>query len=96
MECDDVEELRTLAEREGWPEDAAGSLALIRPVYRTATWHQLSHAGPQDVPVVSDLQLILDLWHYPERGRETAEQLWRPILRRFERTIATEEPPHSE
>lgn len=85
MECDHVDEIRTLAEREGWPEDAAGSLVLMKPAYRTSTWHQLSHAGPESLPVVSDIQLILDLWHYPERGRETAEQLWRPILRRFER-----------
>jgi hypothetical protein len=45
----------------------------------------MTTASNNEVPVVSDLQLILDLWHYPVRGRETAEQLWRPLLRRFER-----------
>lgn len=85
MECNHVDELRDLAEREGWIEDAAGSLVLMMPAYRNATWYQMSYAGNPDVPVVNDIQLILDLWHYPERGRETAEQLWRPILQRFAR-----------
>ncbi|MHB8837766.1 MAG: type IV toxin-antitoxin system AbiEi family antitoxin [Gemmatimonadaceae bacterium] len=96
MECEDMQELRSVADREGWPEDAAGSLVLMKPAYRTATWHQMSQAGPEGLPVVSDLQLILDLWHYPERGRETAEQLWRPILRGFERASVTKESVRGE
>ncbi len=96
VECEDIQELRSVADRAGWPEDAAGSLVLMKPAYRTSTWHQISNARPDGPPVVSDLQLILDLWHYPERGRETAEQLWRPILRLFERASATEESAHGE
>ena len=80
-----MSELREIAQAEGWPEDAAGRLVLMKSVYRTSVWHAVSPAADLAIPVVSDLQLVLDLWHYPERGRETAEQLWRPIARRFER-----------
>jgi hypothetical protein len=34
-----------------------------------------------EVPVVSDLQLVLDLWHYPLRGREQGEHIRDTILR---------------
>ena len=56
----------------GWTPDSAGHLFLMVPHYRTSVWMGLSETewGP---PVVSDLQLILDLWEHPIRGREQAE-----------------------
>lgn len=85
VECDSIAELRTMAEGEGWSADSAGRVVLMKPAYRTSVWHGMAATTDGEAPVVSDLQLILDLWHYPVRGRETAEQLWRPIARRFER-----------
>ena len=91
MECDHLDEIRDLAEREGWPPDTAGALVILRPTYRTSVWHDRSLGDAKHPPVVSDIQLILDLWHHPDRGRETAEQLWRPVLRRFEAANASME-----
>ena len=89
MECDQLDEIRDLAEHEGWPPDTSGSLVILRPTYRTSVWHGQSLANSKHPPTVSDIQLILDLWHHADRGRETAEQLWRPILRRFEEANAS-------
>jgi hypothetical protein len=36
----------------------------------------------EGLPVVSDLQLYLDLYDYPWRGREQAEQIFERRLRR--------------
>jgi hypothetical protein len=91
MECEHLDEIRDLAEHEGWPHDPSGSLVIMRPTYRTSVWHGQSPADSKHPPVVSDIQLILDLWHHADRGRETAEQLWRPILRRFEAANAPSE-----
>lgn len=94
VECDSVADLRALATNNDWPVDPAGRLVLMKPSYRTSVWFGASlHAAGEPNPVlaVSDLQLILDLWWYPERGRETALQLWRPLLQRFERG-GTEQP----
>ncbi len=85
IECEYVSELREIARREGWVEDPAGRVVLMKSAYRQSIWSGLTHTPETDIPLVSDIQLVLDLWHYPERGRETAEQLWRPIARRFER-----------
>jgi len=96
MECDHPDEIRDLAEREGWPPDTSGSLVILRPTYRTSVWHGQSLADSKHPPVVSDIQLILDLWHHADRGRETAEQLWRPILRRFEEANASVRVRHND
>lgn len=91
--CETIAELRALAAENGWPPDPAGRLILMKPAYRTSVWFGASSDdldASERIPIVSDLQLTLDLWHYPERGRETALQLWRPIVRRFERA-ATEQ-----
>lgn len=82
VECASPAELRAVAENAAWPADPSGRVILMRPKYTTSVWHGLQTFGG-DVPVVSDLQLILDLWHYPVRGQEIAEQLWAPIRRRF-------------
>jgi hypothetical protein len=57
----------------GWTPSDAGRLVLLRPYYRESVWFGLRRI--ESLPVVSDLQLILDLWHYPVRGREQAEVL---------------------
>lgn len=77
-------ELKEIGQDLGWTPDPAGKLVLMRPAYRTSVWHKLRTI--RDVSVVSDLQLIVDLWHYPIRGRETAEQLFNPIEHAFART----------
>ena len=58
----------------GWPYDPSGRFSFLIPHYQKSLWpgcRQVDH----ELPVVSDLQLILDLWHHPIRGREQAELL---------------------
>jgi hypothetical protein len=50
------------------------------PFYTHSAWHGAQSA--HGLPVVSTLQLILDLWHYPIRGREQAEHLITHVLPR--------------
>lgn len=57
----------------GWKPEERGPLVLMVPHHRSSVWFGLRRAD--GLPVVSDLQLILDLWHYPLRGREQAEHL---------------------
>jgi hypothetical protein len=77
-------DLKELGTELGWTPDPSGQLVLMRPAYRTSVWHNLQRV--RNAPVVSDLQLIVDLWHYPTRGRETAEQLFSRIEHGFERS----------
>ncbi len=65
--------LTELAARAGWTPADDGRLVLLIPYYATSAWHGLRTIDR--LPVVSDLQLALDLWHYPLRGREQAEHL---------------------
>lgn len=72
----DVSELISLAtkleyERAREPEQA--SVVLMAPKYRRAVWDDIRQVD--GYPVVSLVQLILDLWGYPLRGREQAEHL---------------------
>ncbi len=62
-----------LARNLGWKHAPEGTLHLLLPHYRTSVWSRM--ADVQGVPVVSRLQLILDLWNHPDRGREVAEGL---------------------
>lgn len=71
VEVGDADGLTKLARRMNWPPDPQGRLRFLRPHHKTSAWTGVElHDG---VPVVSDLQLILDLWHHPIRGREQAE-----------------------
>lgn len=75
-------ELANLAAANRWSPGDDGRLVLLRPFYRTSIW--MSTQQPTErVRVVSNLQLFLDLWNYPLRGREQAEiirdRLLRPI-----------------
>jgi hypothetical protein len=65
--------LRAIAHECQWPETADGGLVLLAPHYRTSLWNDMRVVD--GAYVVSDLQLALDCWHYPVRGREQAEHL---------------------
>ncbi len=73
------EELTAIAADAGWPAGSDGKLVLMMPFYRTAVWQGARDAN--GVPVVSDLQLVLDLWNYPLRGREQAEHILDTLIR---------------
>jgi hypothetical protein len=92
VEVPDDAALKQLAKELGWAPEPAGRLVLLRPAYRGSAWHAVQPV--KEVPVVSDLQLIVDLWHYPERGRETAEQMFGRVEQRFNRTNRLPLPRH--
>lgn len=69
----DVNEFVELADEQGWRAAEDGNLVLMKPYYRDSVWHNVQVV--QSIPVVSDLQLALDLWNYPLRGREQAEHI---------------------
>ncbi len=60
-------------------ESGAGDVILMQPYYRESAFYGLRFLG--GVPVVSDLQLYLDLFHFPVRGQETAERILTMRLR---------------
>lgn len=62
----------------GWEAAAEGRVVLMKPYYRTSVWHNLQVTN--GLPVVSTLQLALDLWHYPLRGREQGEHLLQGVM----------------
>jgi len=66
-------DLRSVGSSVGWSPDAAGRVVLMQPWYDDSLWTELQTT--HGLPVVGTLQLILDLWHYPVRGREQAEHL---------------------
>jgi hypothetical protein len=62
----------------GWDAADEGRVVLMKPYYRTSVWHSLQVTN--GLPVVSTLQLALDLWNYPLRGREQAEHLLQTVV----------------
>lgn len=56
-----------------WPPAPDGRVTLMRPYYRQSVWKDVHRQA--GIPVVDDLQLALDLWNYPARGREQAEYI---------------------
>lgn len=66
-------DLLRLGEDQGWEHAADGRVVLMKPYHRTSVWDRMQTI--HRLPVVSTLQLALDLWHYPLRGREQAEHL---------------------
>jgi hypothetical protein len=64
---------RALARAAGWRWVQEGVLSLMLPFYSESVWRD--QEVRRGLPVVSVLQLALDLWHYPLRGREQAEHL---------------------
>lgn len=55
-----------------------GNLHILQPYYRDATFFGARHDG--GMPVVSAVQLFLDLADYPLRGKEAAQELLRREL----------------
>jgi hypothetical protein len=78
VDVPNVPELARTGAAHGWKHAADGRVVLMKPYYRTSVWHDLEVAGT--LPVVSTLQLALDLWHYPLRGREQAQHLLTSVL----------------
>lgn len=68
-----LEDLERVGADSGWSADEMGRVVLLKPHY--ADSFLFDFRKKNTIPVVSDLQLILDLWHYPNRGREQAEIL---------------------
>ena len=73
MDVRDVNQLYEFLRERQWTPGEDGKLVFLLPHYRQSIWHGLSRF--QKINVVSDLQLVLDLWNYPVRGREQAEHL---------------------
>lgn len=79
VDVDTVSDLVGTGERLGWDAADDGRVVLMKPYYRTSVWHDLQ--VQHGLPVVSTLQLALDLWHYPLRGREQSEHLLKAVLK---------------
>lgn len=77
VDCRSRSELTQLAGDLQWPPSGQGKVMLLAPRYRRATWWKLEER--HRLPVVHEVQLLLDLWHYPVRGREQAEYLARKL-----------------
>src|SRR5690606_5739903 len=60
------DELLECAREQEWSVADDGRLVLLKPYYRDPVWHGRRTAG--GLPVVSDLQLVLDLWSYSLRA----------------------------
>lgn len=73
-----ADDLLAVGERRGWEAAEGGKVVLMAPFHKKAAWHGTQRI--RSLPVVSNLQLILDLWHYPVRGREQAEHLISTVL----------------
>ena len=73
VDCPSATLLERFAADLNWLPDRDGRVTLMRPYYRHSVWQGVhDQAG---VPVVDDLQLALDLWDHPARGREQAEYI---------------------
>jgi hypothetical protein len=82
VDVPDARQLGVLALANRWTPGDDGRLVLLRPFYRTSLWQSVRAASrAADVNIVSDLQLVLDLWNYPLRGREQAELIRDRVLR---------------
>jgi hypothetical protein len=80
VELEEDEQLRDIAASRGWAP-GEGKLVLLSPRYRHSAWY--GERDVQGLKVVSDLQLVLDLWNYPVRGREQAEHVLRIMTKAF-------------
>lgn len=78
VENTNADSLEAIAAQLNWVPDAEGGLTLMRPYYRKSLWSGITRT--KGLPVVSPLQLALDLWNYPVRGREEAIQVLRKTL----------------
>jgi hypothetical protein len=81
VDAPDEQALSEIARRAKWPI-GNGNVVLMSPWYTESTWFGLHKR--RGIPVVSDLQLMLDLWHYPVRGTEQADHLLAYVEKRVE------------
>jgi hypothetical protein len=58
--------------------DRGGNIYLVRPYYKQSVFYGVRQIN--GVSVVSDIQLYVDLYNFPMRGREQAEHLMRERL----------------
>jgi hypothetical protein len=73
VDAPDEAALHAIAAKERWPAGSDGKLVLMCPYYRKSVWDNVQSI--RQVPIVDIVQLLLDLWRYPVRGREQAEHL---------------------
>lgn len=73
VDVQSADALLEIAEQQEWSVADEGRLVLMKPYYRDSVWHGAREI--RSLPVVGDLQLALDLWQYPVRGREQAEHI---------------------
>jgi len=71
--------LEETALRHGWEPAPEGKFCLLEPLYRESVWFQYQLI--KRIPITGTVQLVLDLWHYPDRGREQAKQMINTVLR---------------
>lgn len=71
--------VEAIAAERGWQASPSGRLVLMQAIYPESVWFQQQELAGANV--VSCIQLVLDLWHYPVRGREQAEHLVETVLR---------------
>jgi hypothetical protein len=84
VDVPDSRELGLIALTNRWTPGDDGGLVLMRSFYRTSLWpsaHDIGRGIGSDLWIVSNLQLVLDLWNYPLRGREQAELIRDRVLR---------------
>jgi hypothetical protein len=82
VEAPESQKLGLVALANAWTPADDGQLVLMRPFYRTSIWQSIqTPSRAENVRVVSNLQLVLDLWNYPLRGREQAELIRDRVLR---------------
>jgi hypothetical protein len=62
------------------PTPSGGNIQVLRPYYGVSTFYDLREHGT--LPVVSPVQLFLDLVHFPVRGAEAATAMVRRVLAR--------------
>ena len=82
-----VEDLHQVARSAGWHPSPSGRVHLMAPRVPRLIWPNIRLLD--DIPVVSPIQLVLDLWNYPLRGREQAEHLIGTIMEPEWRNVAT-------
>ena len=73
LDIGNAQDLHDVFGIEDYHSSDQGRLVVMQPWYRDSVWYGLR--SMKNFPVVSNLQLALDLWHYEVRGREQAEQI---------------------
>jgi hypothetical protein len=74
----ETESLDAYAIEKEWEITPSGRLCLMKPFYTESVWYRLQTID--GLPVVGTIQLVLDLWDYPVRGREQARHLVDTVL----------------